>query len=275
MVWLVPSPAFHVVNDPPILQLLPYSFSGGAPPGLSQAVCPPSSRSRSTPQVPQSTVPWPGAACASRGCVSRPSPGWPGVCHGLLSSSGCEKGPGVEPLKPGSCRVNPYSVIDITPPGRPAASPRPGRWEGEGGACMPSGYSVPVPCGYAVPSSPAAAAAGPTPVPCCPPRPADPAGRGPWRLCPGCSVGTSQGETGVLSAALWSSLGSALHLGLLPPDTRHTPGLRAALSTLCASVPSCRPFAGDSSLPSDCPAGVPGSWNQGWGRDLGEQVGVR
>uniref|UniRef100_A0A8C2RST6 Rho guanine nucleotide exchange factor 10 n=1 Tax=Capra hircus TaxID=9925 RepID=A0A8C2RST6_CAPHI len=77
------------------------------------------------------------------------------VCHGLLSSSGCEKGPGAEPLKPGVLsRVNPYSVIDITPLQEDQPPPPDPDAEGEGGGLhVPSGYSVPVPCGYAVPSS--------------------------------------------------------------------------------------------------------------------------
>lgn len=102
------------------------------------------------------------------------------VCHGLLSSSGCEKGPGAEPLKPGVLsRVNPYSVIDITPLQEDQPPPPDPDAEGEGGGLhVPSGYSVPVPCGYAVPSSlPLLLPAYTSPV--LPAPPADPAGRGP------------------------------------------------------------------------------------------------
>ncbi|XP_055272294.1 rho guanine nucleotide exchange factor 10 isoform X3 [Moschus berezovskii] len=68
---------------------------------------------------------------------------------------GCEKGPGAEPLKPGvPSRVNPYSVIDITPLQEDQPLPPDPDAEAEGGGLhVPSGYSVPVPCGYAVPSS--------------------------------------------------------------------------------------------------------------------------
>ncbi|XP_057553185.1 rho guanine nucleotide exchange factor 10 isoform X2 [Hippopotamus amphibius kiboko] len=73
---------------------------------------------------------------------------------------GCEDGPGpdadvpAEPLKPGvPARVNPYSVIDITPLQEDRPPPSDPEAEGEGGGPhVPSGYSVPVPCGYAVPS---------------------------------------------------------------------------------------------------------------------------
>lgn len=60
-----------------------------------------------------------------------------------------------EPLRPGvPTRVNPYSVIDITPLHEDQPPPPDPEAEGEGGGLhVPSGYSVPVPCGYAVPSS--------------------------------------------------------------------------------------------------------------------------
>lgn len=54
-------------------------------------------------------------------------------------------------------RVNPYSVIDITPfqEDQPPPPPSPDANAEEEGAGLrvPSGYSVPVPCGYAVPSN--------------------------------------------------------------------------------------------------------------------------
>ncbi|EGV97118.1 rho guanine nucleotide exchange factor 10 isoform X5 [Cricetulus griseus] len=66
-----------------------------------------------------------------------------------------EPAPEAEPAKLAvPTRVNPYSVIDITPfqedqPPSPDANT-----EEEGvGLRVPSGYSVPVPCGYAVPSN--------------------------------------------------------------------------------------------------------------------------
>ncbi|XP_068388045.1 rho guanine nucleotide exchange factor 10 isoform X2 [Eschrichtius robustus] len=76
------------------------------------------------------------------------------------AGSGHENGTGAdadtlaEPLRPGvPTRVNPYSVIDITPLHEDQPPPPDVEAEGEGGGLhVPSGYSVPVPCGYAVPS---------------------------------------------------------------------------------------------------------------------------
>ncbi|XP_055464449.1 rho guanine nucleotide exchange factor 10 isoform X2 [Psammomys obesus] len=71
------------------------------------------------------------------------------------NGTGAEPAPEAEPAKlVVPTRVNPYSVIDITPfqedqPPSPDANT-----EEEGvGLRVPSGYSVPVPCGYAVPSN--------------------------------------------------------------------------------------------------------------------------
>lgn len=71
------------------------------------------------------------------------------------NGTGAEPVPEAEPAKlVVPIKVNPYSVIDITPfqedqPPSPDANP-----EEEGvGLRVPSGYSVPVPCGYAVPSN--------------------------------------------------------------------------------------------------------------------------
>lgn len=52
-------------------------------------------------------------------------------------------------------KVNPYSVIDITPfqEDQPPPSPDASTEEEGVGLRVPSGYSVPVPCGYAVPSN--------------------------------------------------------------------------------------------------------------------------
>ncbi|XP_058515812.1 rho guanine nucleotide exchange factor 10 isoform X2 [Ochotona princeps] len=77
------------------------------------------------------------------------------------SSCGHEKGTEkaadmvAEPVKPVALmKVNPYSVIDITPlQDDPPLTPDPRVEEDSFGPHLPSGYSVPVPCGYAVPSS--------------------------------------------------------------------------------------------------------------------------
>ncbi|XP_032998892.1 rho guanine nucleotide exchange factor 10 isoform X2 [Lacerta agilis] len=52
-------------------------------------------------------------------------------------------------------RVNPYSVITISPmqEKEPSLSPEPSPQDGSISPTLPSGYSVPVPCGYAVPSN--------------------------------------------------------------------------------------------------------------------------
>nr|XP_042118872.1 rho guanine nucleotide exchange factor 10 isoform X2 [Peromyscus maniculatus bairdii] len=68
-----------------------------------------------------------------------------------------EPAPEAEPAKPvAPTRVNPYSVIDITPfqeDQPPPPSPDANAEEEGAGLRVPSGYSVPVPCGYAVPSN--------------------------------------------------------------------------------------------------------------------------
>ncbi|KAK1341709.1 hypothetical protein QTO34_016457 [Cnephaeus nilssonii] len=89
---------------------------------------------------------------ADRGAPGAPEAGHVGAA--APTSSGGEDGTGtdlgapVEPTKLGApARVNPYSIIDITPfqEEQPTPqTPRPRRR---------AGYSVPVPCGYAVPSS--------------------------------------------------------------------------------------------------------------------------
>ncbi|KAM5264627.1 rho guanine nucleotide exchange factor 10 [Ctenodactylus gundi] len=97
---------------------------------------------------------------ADRQAPADPGPGGCGAV-GAVSAAGDTDGPRAEvvvesePLRPAApVKVNPYSVIDITPfqedlPLNPDPSA-----EGEGaGLHVPSGYSVPVPCGYAVPSS--------------------------------------------------------------------------------------------------------------------------
>ncbi|XP_069903340.1 rho guanine nucleotide exchange factor 10 isoform X2 [Oryctolagus cuniculus] len=74
---------------------------------------------------------------------------------GAETGAGTEAGLVAEPAKPvAPTRVNPYSVIDITPLQEdPPLAPDPLAEEESVGPHVPSGYSVPVPCGYAVPSS--------------------------------------------------------------------------------------------------------------------------
>ncbi|XP_045437613.1 rho guanine nucleotide exchange factor 10 isoform X3 [Pipistrellus kuhlii] len=96
---------------------------------------------------------------ADRGAPGAPEAG--PVAAAAPTSSGGEGGTGtdvaapVEPAKPGApARVNPYSVIDITPFQEEQPAPPEPEAEEEGVSLpVPSGYSVPVPCGYAVPSS--------------------------------------------------------------------------------------------------------------------------
>ncbi|XP_054576170.1 rho guanine nucleotide exchange factor 10 isoform X2 [Eptesicus fuscus] len=96
---------------------------------------------------------------ADRGAPGAPEAGHVGAA--APTSSGGEDGTGtdlgapVEPTKLGApARVNPYSVIDITPFQEEQPAPPDPEAEEEGVSLhVPSGYSVPVPCGYAVPSS--------------------------------------------------------------------------------------------------------------------------
>ncbi|KAM9635558.1 rho guanine nucleotide exchange factor 10 isoform 6-T6 [Trichechus inunguis] len=83
------------------------------------------------------------------------------VANEEASNTAGENGPGtetmvsVEPAKiMGPTKVNPYSVIDITPfQEDQALAPEASTEEDSLSLHVPSGYSVPVPCGYAVPSS--------------------------------------------------------------------------------------------------------------------------
>nr|XP_042118871.1 rho guanine nucleotide exchange factor 10 isoform X1 [Peromyscus maniculatus bairdii] len=79
----------------------------------------------------------------------------PPAGHG--NGTRAEPAPEAEPAKPvAPTRVNPYSVIDITPfqeDQPPPPSPDANAEEEGAGLRVPSGYSVPVPCGYAVPSN--------------------------------------------------------------------------------------------------------------------------
>nr|XP_019593137.1 PREDICTED: rho guanine nucleotide exchange factor 10 isoform X2 [Rhinolophus sinicus] len=100
---------------------------------------------------------------ADRQALGAPSAG-DAETDATSGSSGGENGTGtdmavlvvpVEPTKLAApARVSPYSVIDITP--FQEDQPRPPDPEAEGDSVslhVPSGYVVPVPCGYAVPSS--------------------------------------------------------------------------------------------------------------------------
>lgn len=71
------------------------------------------------------------------------------------NGTGAEPAPEAEPAKlVVPTKVNPYSVIDITPLQEDQPSSPDANTEEEGvGLRVPSGYSVPVPCGYAVPSN--------------------------------------------------------------------------------------------------------------------------
>ncbi|XP_007942626.1 rho guanine nucleotide exchange factor 10 [Orycteropus afer afer] len=83
------------------------------------------------------------------------------VTNEEVSNTGGQNGTGtetivsVEPIKLTiPTKVNPYSVIDITPfQEDQAVTPEPNAEEESLGLHVPSGYSVPVPCGYAVPSN--------------------------------------------------------------------------------------------------------------------------
>lgn len=95
---------------------------------------------------------------ADRGAPGAPEAGHAGTeaaSTGSGGEDGADMGVPAEPTKLGvPARVNPYSVIDITPfQEDPPAPPDPEAEEEGVSLHVPSGYSVPVPCGYAVPSS--------------------------------------------------------------------------------------------------------------------------
>ncbi|XP_073075341.1 rho guanine nucleotide exchange factor 10 isoform X2 [Manis javanica] len=103
--------------------------------------------------APEADRPAPGTPMASTQPGTQPA--------GAARSSGGEDGLGDDSmvsLDPAAVlvptRVNPYSVIDITP-FREEQPPSPDPEAEDGGTSLhiPSGYSIPVPCGYAVPSS--------------------------------------------------------------------------------------------------------------------------
>ncbi|KAM5311299.1 rho guanine nucleotide exchange factor 10 isoform 4-T8 [Glossophaga mutica] len=100
-------------------------------------------------EVPEADRQTPGATVASPvGTAATAS-------SGGEAGTGADRGLPVEPSKLGvPARVNPYSVIDITPfQEEQPPPPTPEVQEESTSPVAPSGYSVPVPCGYAVPSS--------------------------------------------------------------------------------------------------------------------------
>ncbi|XP_059541818.1 rho guanine nucleotide exchange factor 10 isoform X8 [Myotis daubentonii] len=96
---------------------------------------------------------------ADRGAPGAPEAGHVGAAaptsSGGADGTGTDKGAPVEPTKLGvPARVNPYSIIDITPFQEEQPAPPDPEAQEEGVSLhVPSGYSVPVPCGYAVPSN--------------------------------------------------------------------------------------------------------------------------
>ncbi|XP_036156249.1 rho guanine nucleotide exchange factor 10-like isoform X3 [Myotis myotis] len=96
---------------------------------------------------------------ADRGAPGAPEAGHVGAAaptsSGGEDGTGTDKGAPVEPTKLGvPARVNPYSIIDITPFQEEQPAPPDPEAQEEGVSLhVPSGYSVPVPCGYAVPSN--------------------------------------------------------------------------------------------------------------------------
>lgn len=198
------------------------------------------------------------------------------VCHGLLSSSGCEKGPGVEPLKPGVLsRVNPlsfchrYHALQEDQPPAPDPTPR-----GRVGACMcPAGASG-CQCPAAMPVALQPAALPVTPVLLPAPRPPTLQVGGPETV-PRCSVGTSQGETSECCLQRCGAAWARLHPGLLPQTpphlvlaggTVHVVCLCALVSSLCRRQALCR-----QTVQLESRFMEPGLWGGTWE----EQVGVR
>nr|XP_021149098.1 rho guanine nucleotide exchange factor 10 isoform X8 [Columba livia] len=78
------------------------------------------------------------------------------VAKGTDNLENSEKLPTLEPAAEATpARVNPYSVINISPiqDKDPSSSPEPSPQDECASLNLPVGYSVPVPCGYAVPSN--------------------------------------------------------------------------------------------------------------------------
>ncbi|XP_012501319.1 PREDICTED: rho guanine nucleotide exchange factor 10 [Propithecus coquereli] len=89
----------------------------------------------------------PGTGTAAVGAAASPPGGEGGTAADSIA--GAEPAQLAVPVK-----VNPYSVIDISPIQEDPPPTPEGSAEEEGaGLLVPSGYAVPVPCGYAVPSS--------------------------------------------------------------------------------------------------------------------------
>uniref|UniRef100_A0A8C4LN32 Rho guanine nucleotide exchange factor 10 n=1 Tax=Equus asinus asinus TaxID=83772 RepID=A0A8C4LN32_EQUAS len=95
-------------------------------------------------EIPEADRQAPGAPTETAGPWAPPAPG-----------GGTDTAATVEPTKlVAPTRVNPYSVIDITPFQEDQPPPPDPEAEDESVSLhVPSGYSVPVPCGYAVPCS--------------------------------------------------------------------------------------------------------------------------
>uniref|UniRef100_A0A2K6FN74 Rho guanine nucleotide exchange factor 10 n=1 Tax=Propithecus coquereli TaxID=379532 RepID=A0A2K6FN74_PROCO len=93
---------------------------------------------------------------ADRQAPSAPGTGTAAVGAAASPPGECGRGSRVSPVLPLAVpvKVNPYSVIDISPIQEDPPPTPEGSAEEEGaGLLVPSGYAVPVPCGYAVPSS--------------------------------------------------------------------------------------------------------------------------
>uniref|UniRef100_A0A4X1VZN0 Rho guanine nucleotide exchange factor 10 n=2 Tax=Sus scrofa TaxID=9823 RepID=A0A4X1VZN0_PIG len=158
-----------MVNQPPLVVasnlFIPLEEASRVQPGSVH----PHPEVAPTPPVPPGMLPGLGVSPAP-GCIASSSPqprcgGAPDGCVFAMFSSpssgvdgaGADTASPSEPPQLGApARVSPYSVIDITPfqedPPLPP-TPDPGAEEEGATPHVPSGYLVPVPCGYAVPSN--------------------------------------------------------------------------------------------------------------------------
>ena len=195
MVWLVPSPPLHVVNDSPFWQRLSYSPQWRSCLGLSCAVrsC---SQGRTHPSgAPKHGAPRPGASQASRVC--RPSPAWLGMSITVsFHPQDVKKDRERNHQNPGSRREStPTLSLTSRPCRKTSRRPQTRTPRGRAGAHMcPVGTACR--CRVATPC-PAACrcCCQPTAAPCCPPRlpspqvggpeaaPRPPSLRGPRRVC--------------------------------------------------------------------------------------------
>lgn len=159
-----------MVNQPPLVVasnlFTPLEEASRVQPG---SVHPHPEVAPTPPVLPRGMLPGLGVSPAP-GCIASSSPqprcgGAPDGCvFAMLSSpssgvdgAGADTASPSEPPQLGApARVSPYSVIDITPfqedPPLPP-TPDPGAEEEGATPHVPSGYLVPVPCGYAVPSN--------------------------------------------------------------------------------------------------------------------------